>query len=88
VGHNRWRLRVIHPTPSSVSLKGKRMVLKEIPTNPLRADKERGGAYRAGRQVYYKNCFFCHGDSLSGEDTTPRALTAAGQLQDAGPLPS
>ena len=32
--------RVIHPTPpGSVNFKGKRMVLKDIPTNPLREDK-------------------------------------------------
>jgi mono/diheme cytochrome c family protein len=61
-------LRVIHPTPpSSVSFKGKRVVLKEISVNPLRADKGRLAEYiEQGRQVYYKNCFFCHGDDLAG----------------------
>jgi mono/diheme cytochrome c family protein len=62
-------LRVIHPTPpSSVSVKGKRLVLKEVAVNPLRAHKDRLAEYiEQGRQVYYKNCFFCHGDGLAGD---------------------
>jgi hypothetical protein len=53
-------LRVIHPTPpGSVDVKGKRMVLKEIATNPLRADAEHLAENIAeGRRVYYQNCFF------------------------------
>lgn len=61
-------LRVIHPTPpASVTIKGKRMVLKEVTTNPLRADKARLAEHiEKGRQVYFQNCFFCHGDALAG----------------------
>ena len=62
-------LRVIHPTPpASVHIKGKRVVLKEILTNPLRADRDRlPEQIEQGRQVYYQNCFFCHGDVLNGK---------------------
>ena len=70
-------LRVIHPTPpASVSFKGKRMVLKEIPTNPLRADKGRLAEHiEQGRQVYYKNCFSVMGMVWRAKDTMPRVLT-------------
>lgn len=62
-------LRVIHPTPpGSVNFKGKRMVLKEIPTNPLRADEARlAENIEQGRRIYYEDCFFCHGDGLAGK---------------------
>ena len=61
-------LRVIHPTPpASIDLKGKRLNLKEVTVNPLRADAARLAEHtEQGRQVYYKNCFFCHGDALDG----------------------
>jgi mono/diheme cytochrome c family protein len=62
-------LRVIHPTPpQSVTVQGKRMVLKDVTVNPLRNDEKRVLEHiEQGRQVYYKNCFFCHGDNLQGE---------------------
>jgi len=61
-------LRVIHPTPpASIDVKGKRLNLKEVAVNPLRADAARlAENTEQGRQVYYKNCFFCHGDALNG----------------------
>jgi mono/diheme cytochrome c family protein len=62
-------LRVIHPTPpQSVTVQGKRMVLKDVTVNPLRTDDKRVLEHiEQGRIVYYKNCFFCHGDHLQGE---------------------
>ena len=62
-------LRVIHPTPpGSVNFKGQRMVLKDIPTNPLREDKANLAKHiDEGRRVYYQNCFYCHGDGLAGK---------------------
>jgi mono/diheme cytochrome c family protein len=62
-------LRVIHPTPpSAVDFKGKRLILKDIKVNPLRADAAKlPENIEQGRQVYYKNCFFCHGDHLAGQ---------------------
>ena len=61
-------LRVVHPTPpASVDFKGKRLNLKEVAVNPLRADEAHlAENIEQGRIVYYKNCFFCHGDALNG----------------------
>ena len=61
-------LRVVHPTPpASVDFKGKRLNLKEVAVNPLRADEARlAENMQQGRIIYYKNCFFCHGDALNG----------------------
>lgn len=36
--------------------------------NPLREDKDNYEAHLSrGRQVFYRNCFFCHGDLLDGQ---------------------
>jgi mono/diheme cytochrome c family protein len=61
-------LRVVHPTPpASVDFKGKRLNLKEVAVNPLRADEAHlAENTEQGRIIYYKNCFFCHGDALNG----------------------
>jgi mono/diheme cytochrome c family protein len=61
-------LRVVHPTPpASVDFKGKRLNLKEVTVNPLRTDEAHlAENIEQGRIVYYKNCFFCHGDALNG----------------------
>src|SRR5262249_26801243 len=60
-------LRVVHPTPpASVDFRGKRLNLKEVAVNPLRADAAHlAENIEQGRIVYYKNCFFCHGDALN-----------------------
>jgi mono/diheme cytochrome c family protein len=61
-------LRVVHPTPpSSVDFRGKRLNLKDLAVNPLRADEAHlAENTEQGRIIYYKNCFFCHGDALDG----------------------
>jgi mono/diheme cytochrome c family protein len=82
-------LRVIHPTPpGSVNFKGKRMVLKDISTNPLRADKEHLAEHIAeGRRVYYQNCFFCHGDDLSGNGHFAKGFNPPpANFQDSGTI--
>lgn len=51
--------RVIHPAPPP-----------EVATlyNALRDDEENLKQYiKEGRTIYYRNCFFCHGDALDGE---------------------
>lgn len=81
--------RVIHPTPpSSVTIKGKRMVLKEIKSNPLRADSAHLAAnIAAGHRVYYENCFFCHGDSLSGDGHFAKGFNPPpADFQDSGTI--
>ncbi len=73
-------LRQVHPAPpASVKLFNKTYNLSSL-ENPVReeilgtmaTDKEAGwelynGAVLAGRDLYYQNCFFCHGDLLDGQ---------------------
>jgi mono/diheme cytochrome c family protein len=60
--------RVVHPEPpSSFSLHGKRIEVAGL-KNPQRAsgaDLEK--RISEGKTVYYRNCFFCHGDALAGD---------------------
>lgn len=74
-------LRQVHPAPpSTLNVFNKRYDLTTL-DNPVReqliasmtrGDKEQGwdiynNAVTAGRDIYYQNCFFCHGDLLYGE---------------------
>lgn len=61
-------LRSIHPAPpTTFSVKGKTYDLLTL-TNPLRADKSAFAAnVRAGGEIFFRNCFFCHGDKLDGK---------------------
>ena len=73
-------LRQVHPAPpGSLRVFGKSYNLSKL-ENPLREqalkimaeDEDKGWeAYEeiveSGREVYYKNCFFCHGDLLDGK---------------------
>ncbi len=61
-------LRAVHPAPpASFSIGGKVYDLLTL-ENPLRAEKsKRADHVAAGAAVYFKNCFFCHGDKLDGK---------------------
>jgi cbb3-type cytochrome c oxidase subunit III len=51
--------RVIHPAPPPE-------VMGSV--NPLRREKDKLPEYIAeGKQIFYKNCVFCHGDHLNGK---------------------
>jgi mono/diheme cytochrome c family protein len=81
--------RVIHPTPpASITFQGKRLVLKEVEKNPLRADEARMPEHiEQGRMVYYKNCFFCHGDALDGKGHLARGFNPPpANFQDPGTI--
>ncbi len=74
-------LRQVHPAPpSKLKVFNKTYDLSSL-ENPIRediiasmkaGDKEKGWntyntAVEAGRDIYYQNCFFCHGDLMYGE---------------------
>ncbi len=61
-------LRSIHPAPpSNAKMWGKTYSIGTL-KNPLREDKENFAAnVKAGGEVYYKNCFYCHGDRMLGK---------------------
>lgn len=61
-------LRSIHPAPpSSFSIEGKVYDLLTL-ANPLRANASTlPDNVKAGADVYFRNCVFCHGDKLDGK---------------------
>jgi DMSO reductase family type II enzyme heme b subunit len=61
-------LRTVHPAPpSSLKVFNKQYDLNSL-ENPLRKDRENFKKnVAAGAEIYYKNCFFCHGDKLAGD---------------------
>ena len=61
-------LRSIHPAPpNTVKMWGKSFSLQTL-QNPLREDKANlAKNIEAGGVVYYKNCFYCHGDRMLGK---------------------
>jgi hypothetical protein len=84
--------RTVHPaSPSEITVHSKKVNLdsQENPFLPLQTSNP--DEYRKhvenGRQVYYRNCFFCHGDNLSGNgmfahalDPIPTNFTDAGTI--------
>ncbi len=60
-------LRSVHPAPpSNAKMWGKTYQIQTI-QNPYREDKENFAKnLEEGGIVYYKNCFFCHGDRMLG----------------------
>jgi mono/diheme cytochrome c family protein len=61
-------LRTIHPAPpDTISFRNETIKLQGL-GNPLRADKEHFQEHvTRGKVIYFKNCFYCHGDGLNGE---------------------
>jgi mono/diheme cytochrome c family protein len=63
--------RTVHPaSPSDVTIHNKKIDLN-AGENPFRSlETSNPGEYRKhvenGRQVFYRNCVFCHGDNLAG----------------------
>lgn len=64
--------RTIHPAPpGEMSFRGKRIDLIKA-SNPFRELETKDPAAFAshvasGREVYYRNCVFCHGDNMGGD---------------------
>ena len=65
-------LRIVHPEPpNQISVKGKDFDMAGG-TNPFRKlktedPKKFAALVEEGKVVYYKNCFYCHGDNLDGK---------------------
>jgi mono/diheme cytochrome c family protein len=61
-------LRTIHPAPpDTISFRNETIKLQGL-GNPLRGDKEHFQEHvNKGKVIYFKNCFYCHGDGLNGE---------------------
>ncbi len=85
-------LRVIHPAPpTTIKVFGSTHNLITL-ENPLRKyEKEDPSEYKAmvreGGFVFFKNCFFCHGDFLDGRGMTAQALNPVpANFQDVGTI--
>ncbi|MBF0566101.1 MAG: c-type cytochrome [Nitrospirae bacterium] len=59
--------RIIHPEPpSQIEFKGNTMNVIGL-ENPLRKDAANlAKNIEDGKKIYYRNCFYCHGDDLDG----------------------
>jgi hypothetical protein len=86
--------RTVHPSPpTEITVHGEKLNLV-TGANPFRAlEKSDPKAFRKhvenGRTVYYKNCFFCHGDSLGGDGMYAHGLNPVpANFQDSGVLPN
>ena len=85
-------LRVIHPAPpETIRFEGKEIHLREA-ENPLREAKETHPEEYAehvekGREVYYQNCYFCHGDHLAGKGPFAKSFNPKpADFQDIGTI--
>jgi mono/diheme cytochrome c family protein len=60
--------RVVHPEPpTSVAVHGRPLDIAGL-QNPLRgAGAGLEQRIEEGKTIYYRNCFFCHGDALAGD---------------------
>ena len=62
-------------------------VLKQYATNPDAAFDSYQSAVTAGSEVYYQNCFYCHGDLLNGQGPYARGLyPLPANFQDLGTI--
>jgi len=81
-------LRQVHPAPpnalraydktynlATLENPVRTQVLKDLETNPATAWKTYSAAVEKGSQVYYQNCFYCHGDLLDGHGMFAKSLT-------------
>lgn len=85
-------LRTVHPAPPSVlKVYGKSYNLLKL-TNPVRDANPKGtagyaAAVKAGGDLYYKNCMFCHGDLLDGTGHIAQAFNPRPiNFQDVGTI--
>jgi len=79
--------RTVHPAnPESITFDGKTMDLT-TQENPLRADTQNYEQHMAvGKQVYYERCFYCHGDTWSGDGHFAQFVPAPAKFTGDGTL--
>lgn len=67
--------RITHPEPpSEIDFKGNTISILGL-VNPLRKDAANFSQnVGAGKEIYYQNCFFCHGDDLDGKGQFAQAF--------------
>jgi len=67
--------RITHPEPpSEIEFKGNTIKILGL-ENPLRKDTANFAKnVEEGKEIYYKNCFFCHGDDLDGKGNFAQAF--------------
>jgi len=86
--------RTVHPAPPPQITVGEREVDLIRSVNPYRELEESDPQAfeehaRAGREVYYENCFYCHGDALGGDGMFAHGLDPLpSDFTDAGVLPN
>ncbi|HSD11558.1 MAG TPA: cytochrome c [Candidatus Binatia bacterium] len=85
--------RTVHPSPpAEISAHGQKIDLLRG-ENPLRGlertdPKAFAQHVENGRRIYYRNCFFCHGDALGGDGMFAYGLNPLpANFQDSGVLP-
>jgi hypothetical protein len=86
--------RTVHPAPPATITVGGADIDLIRADNPFREleksdpDKFRERVHK-GREVYYRNCFYCHGDALAGDGMFARGLDPIPtNFTDAGVLPN
>ncbi|MBI2060003.1 MAG: c-type cytochrome [Nitrospirae bacterium] len=80
--------RTIHPEPPlEITFKGRPFNIQGL-ANPLREDKENLPKHiTEGQEIYFKNCFYCHGDNLDGNGPFAGALNPIpANFRDAGTI--
>ena len=85
--------RTVHPaSPSTISVRDKKIDL-DAGENPFRhLETSNPEEFRKhvenGRRVYYRNCFFCHGDNMAGDGMYVHGLDPIPtNFRDAGTIP-
>jgi mono/diheme cytochrome c family protein len=71
--------RTIHPAPPTEITVNNKAILIDAEDNPFRPlERSNPAEFRKhvenGRQIYYRNCVFCHGDDLGGNGMFVHAL--------------
>jgi len=86
--------RTIHPSPpASITVHDQEidLIRADNPFRPLKQSDPEAYAQHVqnGRDTYYKNCFYCHGDGLAGDGMFAHGLNPIPtNFTDAGVLPN